>query len=65
MSEEGGTTVTGVMISLFGFILLVLGLILIYFSNTTEVGTVDPRLFIPIGIAVSIIGVYMIVAKKV
>lgn len=65
MSEENGATPTGAMISIIGFVLLVLGLMLTYFSLVTSAGITDPRFFTPLGILISLIGLFMIVTKKV
>jgi len=65
MSEESGATLTGAVISIIGFVLLVLGVMLTYFSLTTSAGIADPRFFTPLGVLVSLIGLFMIVTKKV
>lgn len=64
MSDEGGMTLAGLATKLFGVILLVLGLLLSYFSLSTDVGTVNPRVFTPIGLAVALVGGSMLLAKE-
>jgi len=64
MSEEERATLSEIMISLIGFVILIFGLILVYFSVVTTVGIVDPHVLTPIGAVVTIIGVFMILTKK-
>ncbi|MFQ6054139.1 MAG: hypothetical protein ACE5OO_07940 [Candidatus Bathyarchaeia archaeon] len=64
MSDEGGMTLTGFATMIFGAVILLLGLLLTYFSLRTDVGTVDPRLFAPIGAAVALIGGFMLLARE-
>jgi uncharacterized membrane protein len=64
MSEEKRASLTEIVLSLIGFVLLIFGLLLVYFSLTTDVGMVDPRVFTPIGAAVTIIGAFMMLTKK-
>ena len=65
MSQEGGMTFTGLGVKLFGIIILILGLLLAYFSLNADVGIVDPRVFTPVGVAVALIGGFMLLAKEV
>lgn len=63
MSEEGGLTLGELAIYFFGVVLLVLGLMLTYFSFQAEIGLVSPRTLTPVGIAISLIGGFMLLAK--
>lgn len=65
MSNEAGMTLAGVAVKIFGIILLVLGLLLVYFTLKTEVAIVDPRVFMPIGLAIALVGGFMLIAKEV
>ncbi|KON31509.1 hypothetical protein AC482_00530 [miscellaneous Crenarchaeota group-15 archaeon DG-45] len=64
MSEEGRITLMGLATGLFGVVLIVLGLLLAYFSLGTDVDLVSPRMFTPIGLAVALIGGFMLVARE-
>ena len=65
MSDEEGMTLGGLATRLFGIIILVLGLLLTYFSLKTDIGLVNPRIFTPIGLAVALAGGLMLIAKEV
>lgn len=54
----------GLATGLFGVVLIVLGLLLAYFSLGTDVDLVSPRMFTPIGLAVALIGGFMLVARE-
>jgi len=64
VSEEGRITLMGLATGLFGVVLIVLGLLLAYFSLGTDVDLVSPRMFTPIGLAVALIGGFMLVARE-
>ena len=64
MSDEGGMTLTGLATMLLGAVILILGLFLTYFSIRTDVGAVDPHIFTPIGVAVALIGGFMLLSKE-
>jgi len=65
MSDAEETTLTGLTTKLFGGIVLILGLLLTYFSLKTDVGGgVNPRIFTPIGVAVLLVGGFMLIAKE-
>ncbi len=63
MSEEGGLTLGELAVYFFGVVLLILGLMLTYFSFRAEVGLVSPRTLTPVGIAISLIGGFMLLAR--
>ena len=65
MYKGGGMTFTGLAVKLFGFIVLVLGLLLTYFSLNADVDIVNPRFFTPFGVAIAFIGGFMLLAKEV
>gem|GEM_PF-1690524 len=64
MSDENEMSLAGLAVKLFGIVVLVLGLFLTYFSIKADVELVNPRLFIPIGLAVAIVGGSMLLAKE-
>lgn len=64
MSGGEGPTLGQLITTFLGIILLALGLMLIYFSVNADVGLVSPRIFTPVGVAIALIGGFMIVARK-
>lgn len=64
MSAGEGPTLGQLVTTFLGVILLALGLMLTYFSINADVGTVSPRTFTPMGVAVVLIGGFMIFARK-
>jgi len=63
MSEGNGLNFSRITIYLFGAILLAIGFMLTYFSLGAGVDIISPRLFTPIAILVSIIGLVMLIVK--
>jgi hypothetical protein len=63
MSEGNGLNFSRITIYLFGVILLVIGLMLTYFSLGAGVDIISPRLFTPIAMLVSVVGILMLIAK--
>lgn len=63
--SEARLTITGLAAKLLGVIILVLGLLLAYFSMKADIETVNPRIFAPIGVTVALLGGLMILAKEV
>ncbi len=64
MSGGEGPTLGQLVTTFLGVILLALGVMLTYFSINADVGTVSPRMFTPVGVAIALIGGFMIVARK-
>ncbi len=64
MSGGEGPTPGQLVTTFLGAILLALGLMLTYFSINADAGTVSPRTFTPVGVAIVLIGGFMIVARK-
>lgn len=65
MSDEGRTTAGGLATQLLGIIILVLGFLLVYFSLKSDTGITSPRVFMPIGLAVALVGGFMILVREV
>ena len=63
-SSEGGSTLIGAVTSLVGAVILILGMILTYFSLNAEFGIVDPRILTHFGIVIALIGGFMLITKK-
>ena len=64
MSSEGGMTLAGFVTSLIGAVIMILGIILVYFSLNTDFETVDPRILTPFGVVIALIGAFMLITKK-
>jgi hypothetical protein len=62
MSGEEGLTFSKIAVNFFGVVLLVLGLVITYYSIQADVGTIDPGIFAPVGILVVIVGGIMTAA---
>jgi hypothetical protein len=63
MSEGNGLNYSKLTIYLFGAILLAIGFALTYFSLGAGVDIISPRLFTPIAMLVSIVGLVLLVVK--
>ena len=63
MSEGNGLNFSRITIYLFGVILLAVGFALTYFSLGAGVDIVSPRLFTPIAMLVSVVGLVMLIVK--
>ncbi len=63
--SEAQLTLTGLAVKLLGVIILVLGLLLAYFSLNADIEVVNPRIFTPIGLTVALLGGFMLLAKEV
>jgi len=63
--SEAQLTLTGLAVKLLGVIILVLGLLLAYFSLNADIEVVNPRIFTPIGLTVALLGSFMLLAKEV
>ena len=64
MSGEVTTTLARLATNIIGAVVLVLGLLLVYYSLNTEYTIIDPRVITPIGAAISVIGVFMALARE-
>ena len=64
MSQENRLTITKILTNLAGVLLLVLGIIITYFSIQAESGIPSPKLFTPLGILVIISGTLLTAAWK-
>ncbi len=62
MSEDEGLTISKLVVNLFGVILLVLGIVITYYSMRADVGSIDPSIFVPVGILIAIAGGVMTAA---
>ncbi|MBS7619575.1 hypothetical protein KEJ21_02885 [Candidatus Bathyarchaeota archaeon] len=62
--KSENTSLTGFVISLIGCLIMVLGVLLVYFSFNTTPGIVSPYSITPIGFFIALIGAFMILAKK-
>lgn len=63
-AKSENTSLTGFVISLIGCIILVLGVLLVYFSFNTTPGIVSPYSITPFGFLIALIGAFMMLAKK-
>ena len=63
MSEGSGLNFSKLTIYLFGAIFLAVGLMLTYFSLGAGVDIISPRMYTPIAILISIIGLAMLIVK--
>lgn len=63
--SEAQLTLTGLAVKLLGVIILVLGLLLAYFSLNADIEVINPRIFTPIGLMVALLGGFMLLAKEV
>lgn len=64
MSNEVTTTMARLATNIIGVIITVLGLLLVYYSINTEYNLVNPFIFTPIGVVISLIGGLMILARE-
>jgi len=63
MSGGNGLNFSKLTIYIFAAIFLVVGLMLTYFSLNAGVDIISPRLFTPIAVVISIVGLAMFVVK--
>ena len=63
MSKGNGLNFQKLSVYLFAAIFLVVGLMLTYFSSVAGVDIVSPRLFTPLAVIVSVVGLAMFVVK--
>lgn len=64
MSNEVTTTMARLATNIIGAVILALGLLLVYYSLNTEYNIVNPFIFTPIGVVISLIGSLMILARE-
>jgi glucose uptake protein GlcU len=64
MSNEVTTTMARLATNIIGAVIMVLGLLLVYYSLNTEYTIVNPYVFTPIGVVISVIGGLMILARE-
>ena len=62
MSSEDGLTLSKITINFFGVIILVLGLVITYFSIQADIGLIDPGIFTPLGVLIILAGGVMTAA---
>ena len=62
MSGEEGLTFSKIAVNVFGVVLLVLGLVITYYSMQADVGAIDPGIFSPVGILIVLAGGIMTAA---
>ncbi len=62
MSGDEGLTISKLVVNLFGVILLVLGIVITYFSMQADMGVIDPGIFAPVGILIALAGGIMTAA---
>jgi hypothetical protein len=63
--SEARLTSAGLVAKLIGSIIIVLGILLAYFSLQTDIEIVNTRFYTPIGIVVTILGGLILLAKEV
>ena len=62
MSGDEGLTISKLTVNVFGVLVLVLGLVITYYSKQADVGNIDPSIFAPVGILVALAGGIMTAA---
>ncbi len=62
MSGDEGLTISKLAVNLFGVIVLILGLVITYFSMQADMGVIDPGIFAPVGILIALAGGVMTAA---
>ena len=62
MSGDEGLTISKLAVNVFGVIVLVLGLVITYFSMQADMGVIDPGIFAPVGILIALAGGVMTAA---
>ncbi|MEE8355626.1 MAG: hypothetical protein V3S09_07330 [Candidatus Bathyarchaeia archaeon] len=62
MSGDEGLTISKLAVNLFGVILLILGLVITYYSIQADMGVINPGIFAPVGILVALAGGIMTAA---
>ncbi len=62
MSGDEGLTISKLAVNLFGVILLILGLVITYYSIQADMGVISPGIFAPVGILVALAGGIMTAA---
>jgi len=62
MTEEEGLTFSKIAVNFFGVVLLVLGLVITYYSMQADAGIIDPEIFAPVGILIVLAGGIMTAA---
>ena len=62
MSGKEGLTISKIAVNFFGVVLLVLGIVITYYSMQADVGVIDPRIFAPIGTLIILAGGIMTAA---
>ena len=62
--SEAKLTSPGLAVKLIGIVILVLGLLLAYFSIKTDIEVVNPRIYTSIGLTVALLGGFMLLAKE-
>jgi hypothetical protein len=63
MSEEYNLTVSKLAVFVLGIITFVLGIVLVYFSWTADVGIVGPKMFTPLGIVIILSGGLLLIVR--
>jgi len=63
MSDGNGVSFSKLTIYLIAAILLVIGFALTYFSLGASVDIISPRLFTPIAVLISAVGLVMLIVK--
>ena len=64
MSAERKLTFAGFADKIFGFIIIILGIVLTYFAYGTDFTLVDVRMFRPIGLFIALIGALLLISKE-
>jgi hypothetical protein len=62
MSGDEGLTISKLAVNVFGVIVLILGLVITYFSMQADIGVIDPGIFAPVGILIALAGGVMTAA---
>jgi hypothetical protein len=64
MSNKGGLTITSLATKIFGALVLIMGLLLVTFSQNTEIDIINSHIFSPLGLVIAIFGSLMILSKE-
>jgi len=64
MSGREELNLSKIVYYFFGIIICSLGIMLTYFSTTATTGAVDPSMFTPIGLFVSLLGGLILINKE-
>ena len=61
--ERGGSLFLGIVGKILGLLLVILGILIAYYSYNTPVSIIDPRIIAPLGVFLIALGGFMLLAK--